>query len=148
MILNSNADVNLLKSEIESLESVNSKLRLNLENYQKIQNDIELKLHTKDKQLSDQRLSLADTENRLEFFNNILEKNEGRSSGVKRVLKSTKFNDIVGVIGDLVSADSRYELAVNNAIESFTTFMVETLETAREIIKEVTKRNYKLVLYQ
>ncbi|MBT6472410.1 MAG: AAA family ATPase, partial [Candidatus Marinimicrobia bacterium] len=129
------ADINLFKAQINAKESENGSLNLSLEKYQETHAELESKLIVKQAALTSEKASLVDSQNKLKFYQDILEKNEGRSSGVKWVMSSKQFDGVVGVLGDLVAAKKGHELAVNTALGSMAGYLVvEDLKTAREIL--------------
>lgn len=142
------ADINLFKAQINAKESENGSLNLSLEKYQETHAELESKLIVKQAALTSEKASLVDSQNKLKFYQDILEKNEGRSSGVKWVMSSKQFDGVVGVLGDLVAAKKGHELAVNTALGSMTGYLVvEDLKTAREILTMVTteKRQISII---
>ena len=142
------ADINLFKAQINAKESENGSLNLSLEKYQETHAELESKLIVKKAALTSEKASLVDSQNKLKFYQDILEKNEGRSSGVKWVMSSKQFDGVVGVLGDLVAAKKGHELAVNTALGSMAGYLVvEDLKTAREILTMVTteKRQISII---
>ena len=142
------ADINLFKAQINAKESENGSLNLSLEKYQETHAELESKLIVKQAALTSEKASLVDSQNKLKFYQDILEKNEGRSSGVKWVMSSKQFDGVVGVLGDLVAAKKGHELAVNTALGSMAGYLVvEDLKTAREILTMVTteKRQISII---
>ena len=142
------ADINLFKAQIMAKEAVNGKLNVALEKCQESHAELESKLIKKQSELTSENASLVDTQNKLKFYQDILEKNEGRSSGVKWVVSSNQFDGVLGVLGDLVSAKKGHELAVNTALGAMAGYLiVENLKTAREILEKVTaeKRQISII---
>ncbi|MBC8311469.1 MAG: chromosome segregation protein SMC [Candidatus Marinimicrobia bacterium] len=139
------ADINLFKAQINSKESENGKLNLNVEKLQESHAELESKLMIKQSELATEKTSLIDSQNKLKFYEDILEKNEGRSSGIKWVMSSNKFKGVVGVLGDLVSAKKGHELAVNAALGRMAGYLVVAdLQTARHILEKVTEEKRQI----
>ena len=139
------ADINLFKAQIDAKETENGKLNLVLEKYQESHAVLESKLMDKKSILSSEKASLLDSQNKLKFYQDIVEKNEGRSSGVKWVVSSSKFDGVVGVLGDLVSASKDHELAVNTAMGAMAGYLVvENLQAAHKILTKVTSEKLQI----
>jgi len=139
------ADINLFKAQINAKELKNGKLNLALDKCQESHAELESKLNEKQSDLVTQKASLVDSQNKLKFYQDILEKNEGRSSGIKWVVSSNQFNGVVGVLGDLVSGKKGHELAVNTALGGMAGYLVvEDINTAREILAKVTAEKYQI----
>ena len=133
------ADINLFKAQIYAKESDNKKLNLALEKYQESHAELESKLMEKQSELLSEKASLVDSQNKLKFYQDILEKNEGRSSGVKWVMSSNQFDGVIGVLGDLVSAKKGHDLAVNTALGAMAGYLVvKDLKAAHKILEQVT----------
>ena len=139
------ADINLFKAQIEAKEKENGKLNFVLEKYQESHAVLESKLMDKKSSLSSEKASLLDSQNKLKFYQDIVEKNEGRSSGVKWVMSSNGLDGVVGVLGDLVSAQKGHELAVNTAMGAMAGYLVvENLQAAHKILNKVTNKNLQI----
>ena len=142
------AEINLFKAQINGKESENGKLNLALDKFQKSHAELESKLMGKQSDLVSEKASLVDSQNKLKFYQDILEKNEGRSSGVKWVVSSNQFDGVLGVLGDLVSAKKGHELGVNTALGGMAGYLVvEDLKTAHDILAKVTaeKRQISII---
>ncbi len=96
-------------------------------------------LTEKDKSLIKQQSLFNEYEqikSKKEFFEQIISKHEGYSSGIQYILsKTVQFGGVRGTLGDLISTDEKYTEAVENVLgEAVNYLVVDNLKTAEDII--------------
>jgi len=135
------ADVNMNRLQITNQEKETSKLNLKLEKSQLKHSKIEEKLLNKNKSLSQLKNELSSLESKHTFFNEILEINEGMSSGVKHVLENPhSFKGVAGVVSDLIETSDSYRTAIDIALGDASSYLVvDTRKNALEIISKIKK---------
>ncbi len=136
---NYKADLNLLKAQLSSKEADNNKLSLKLEKAQETHAAFEAKLIELNSKASELSTLKLDAQHKLKFYQEIVERNEGRSSGVKWILENGSENGIVGVLGDIVTPKEGYENAIISAIENYASVLiVNNIKDAKSILEKVT----------
>ena len=76
-----------------------------------------------------------------EFFEQIISKHEGYSSGIQYILSSSEqFPGVHGTLGDLISTDEKYNDAVETVLGEAVNFLVvDNLKTAENIINTLKR---------
>ncbi len=142
---NYKADINLFKAQISSKEADNSKLSLTLERAQETHAAFEAKLIELNNKASELSTHKLDAQHKLKFYQEIVERNEGRSSGVKWILENGSEKGIIGVLGDMVTPKNGYESVINSALENYSSIMiVDNIKNAKTILEKVTSEKKQI----
>ncbi len=98
-------------------------------------------LGDKDKSLQETREKYHQEKSKLEALSNLTERYEGYGGAVKMVMeqKSGK-KGIIGVVADIISADKKYEMAIETALGgNIQNIVTEDEDTAKEMISLLKK---------
>ena len=141
-IENCKADSNLIHANVQSQEKTIKNITKELESQ-----------NTKVSLFEDNILSWKEKKNSLlsnistlksqkEFYSNVIDKYEGRPSGVKHILNNRqKYPFVMGVLSEIIEVDEQYELAVTTALGEYGNFLVvDSDENAQLLITEIKQR--------
>lgn len=133
--------------QLEKVTSSKGSVSASLDQNKKSLIDVENKIYGIEKEINELSQKNAVKENRLQLLQDLEDRNEGLTGGVKSVLKALKENNNIGslrgIIADLFTVESKYALA----IETFMGFraqeiVTDTAEDAKKAI-EFLKENRK-----
>ncbi len=112
--------------------------KLNEEQKQKEENVVSYKeqLTELDSSLRDMQVKYHQDKSKLETLSNITERYEGYGGSVKRVMEQKeKYKGIIGVVADIISADKKYETAIETALGgNIQNVVTDDEETAKKVI--------------
>lgn len=99
-------------------------------------NSYKEELTSLDETLRDKQVSYHQDKSKLEALSNITERYEGYGGSVKRVMEQKESNKgIIGVVADIISADKKYETAIETALGgNIQNIVTDDEETAKKMI--------------
>ncbi len=135
------ADINIQQIQVVELEKNKGELNSNLETSQSKHSELEEILLNKNNKLNLLKNDITSLKSKYEFYNEILEKNDGMSSGVQYILaKPQKFKGVEGVVSDLIDTSEKYRSAIDVALGDLSSMLVvDTRKNARQIIEIIKK---------
>jgi chromosome segregation protein len=139
-----------LKEKIKLQEKENSKNSLVLETAQIDHAKIEEKVIEQKSNLIKIQSQIQSVKSKQQFYQEILQNHEGKSSGVKYVLDNpAKFKGVVGVVSDLLEVKDEYRHAVDIALGESSQYLVMDTRahalSAIKILKNETKTKISII---
>ncbi len=132
-------EINDLKTDVQSAEKRNAEQSILLEKFQKDHAELEESIIDNNAQLYRLQSDKDSCESKLNFYREILQNHEGKSSGAKYVLSNPEqFKGVLGVVSDNLEVDDKYRLAIETGLgESANYLIVDTRKNALEIIRKL-----------
>ncbi|SFA78279.1 condensin subunit Smc [Acetitomaculum ruminis DSM 5522] len=143
-------------SEISLLENKKEEISKEIEDLQSLVNqlnkkndDIKIKTNKKREEIDLLNQDFHKIKARYDFLKNVSEKYEGYSEGVKKVMEQKSYNPgILGVIADIISANQKYELAIETALGgNLRNILTKDEATAKSMIAFLKKNKYGRVTF-
>ncbi len=129
----------VIKQYEEEFEKISEEInKLNEEQKQKEESvaSYKEKLTSMDASLRDIQVKYHQDKSKLETLSNITERYEGYGGSVKRVMEQKdKYKGIIGVVADIISAEKKYETAIETALGgNIQNVVTDDEETAKKVI--------------
>ncbi|WP_054740546.1 coiled-coil domain-containing protein [Cellulosilyticum ruminicola] len=143
----------LLEKQKSEASTKLESLRECLEKVETSRQEIEKEKFTKEKALNQMTQNMIQTERQMKWLEQIKEEHEGYYGSVKQVLKlaksdSTKWQGIVGVVGELVEVPREYETAIVTALGGVIQNIVTRSEKdAKDMITVMKQRGISRVTF-
>ena len=118
-----------ISDEIAELNEKQKQMEENVASYKQQLTDM-------DARLRDVQVKYHQDKSKLETLSNITERYEGYGGSVKRVMEQKgKYKGIIGVVADIISADKKYETAIETALGgNIQNVVTDDEETAKKVI--------------
>jgi len=122
---NTKANINLIRLNLERINKnkieILEQLNINKNNYANLKDNL---ANLREKQLY--AISKQDTiRQQVKFYKQIITNHEGYPEGVKNILsKNDKYPFVMGTLGDLITVNKSYHLAVESALGEFSNYLV------------------------
>ena len=125
-----------ISGKIKKQERINSTLSIELESQEEKRSVFEDDLFTKKEQLLQYNVDLKNEINRLQFFKELVLKNEGISDGAKYILSNkNKFDGVIGTVSDIISVDEKYRKVIEIGLGSTSEYIItDTYKNALKIL--------------
>jgi chromosome segregation protein len=134
-------NLKLCEAETGSKEKERDKLRTELDEGEKQANRLEEDLCHLDVNIKEMEAELIKRESRIEVLQNLIERKEGVSSGVKAVLneagsKDSPLSFVKGMLGELLEVDVAHSAALEAALGGIAeAIVVEDIDQARQVME-------------
>ncbi|MBT4338908.1 MAG: hypothetical protein HOD63_09975, partial [Bacteroidetes bacterium] len=131
-----------ISGKIKKQEKINSTISLELESQEEKRSLYEDDLFSKKEKLLQSDVDLKNENNRLQFFKELILKNEGISDGAKYVLSNKKkFNGVIGTVSDIISVDEKYRKVIEIGLGSTSEYvLIDTHKNAIDIVNFIREQ--------
>ncbi|MBT3250279.1 MAG: chromosome segregation protein SMC [Candidatus Marinimicrobia bacterium] len=131
-----------ISGKIKKQEKINSTLSLELESREEKRSLYEDELFSKKEKLLQCDVDLKNENNRLQFFKELILKNEGISDGAKYVLSNkNKFDGVIGTVSDIISVDEKYRKVIEIGLGSTSEYVIiDTYKNAINIVNFIREQ--------
>ena len=141
--LNINKNINTLTSELNNLKiELQSKIKIKNEFDDKILN-LTHKHYSLEGLINSKNKEILECKNKLDIINNNIEENATLPYAVKVILNNPRFKGIHGILGNLISTDEKYTLAISTALgANNNVVVVDNPNDAKECINYLKENRY------
>ena len=141
--LNINKNINTLTSELNNLKiELQSKIKIKNEFDDEILN-LTHKHYSLEGLINSKNKEILECKNKLDIINNNIEENATVPYAVKVILNNPRFKGIHGTLGNLISTDEKYTLAISTALgANNNVVVVDNPNDAKECINYLKENRY------
>ncbi len=137
-----NKDIQKIELKKSQFESKKNSITFKLDKIKQERDIVQLEKETFSKKTQKLFNEFEQVKSKKEFFEQIISKHEGYSTGIQYIMSSTDmFPGVHGTLSELISTDEKYKNAIEIALGEAVSFLiVDDLKAAEKLIEAVKRR--------